>query len=71
MTLVLLALRPYLHGLTGLSLAVGLIACAAIAVASYAALLLLLWRLDGEPPGIEATLTRWGGSVMADDHAAR
>nr|WP_277923108.1 lipopolysaccharide biosynthesis protein [Sphingomonas sp. CARO-RG-8B-R24-01] len=59
LTLVLLALRPYLHGLTGLSLAVGLIACAAIAVASYAALLLLLWRLDGEPPGIEATLTRW------------
>jgi O-antigen/teichoic acid export membrane protein len=56
MTIVLLAARNVLHGFDGLRLAIGLAACGGIGVATYSIVLLLLWRLDGRPNGVETTL---------------
>jgi len=59
MALVLLALRDRLHGVEGVSLALGLAACAGIALSVYGAILLLSWQLNGRPKGIETMLTEW------------
>jgi hypothetical protein len=59
LTLALLTVRGGLHDLDGIPLALGIIACAAIGLAVYAAILLLSWQWSGRPKGIETMLAGW------------
>ncbi|WP_010162520.1 lipopolysaccharide biosynthesis protein [Sphingomonas sp. PAMC 26617] len=56
MVLTLFALRPVLHDLRGIPLAIGLAACGGTALACYLATLFALWRAHDRPPGIETMI---------------
>jgi O-antigen/teichoic acid export membrane protein len=65
LALALFLLRGRLHGLDGLPLALGIIACAAVGLAVYGAILLLSWEWSGRPKGIETLLAEWVTSSWA------